>query len=420
MSSTMCLQIRKPVNVWPLPSTWEGFIAQELRPTPTPTFAFLADPQSQSQSQSSDLGSILPSPSQSALDLLDPKYRAVYEAAYKACIAAFGVGCRPNWQEHLADVLFIGAPEDIMTKIKQHFDAFFDRISETHSVSIRPITASQMLPSAANNNAIESEPDESNASDDDASHSESVESGGSTPRPVSEPGGISGESGPSSISDSSSSLSPSPPLLTPPRPSQMPRRVRSPSVEPVDNFNCDRRPLDANTRLVSNAPTCTSPSKRSSTSSGMSPKGKKTRIHDSCSRTEVLDDGKVGAGERLSSSKTIGPSKDAPVAESGVTGEPSGSLPCLSPAARSCLNDAGSGLSERWTYLGLFRYINRLTDERPLTFAEAAKEVPLTGAVYRYPLLRERWRCIRCKCLLHEPVGHTTNLTKHVKRCYKD
>ncbi|KAK0525212.1 hypothetical protein OC834_005252 [Tilletia horrida] len=98
--------------------------------------------------------------------------------------------------------------------------------------------------------------------------------------------------------------------------------------------------------------------------------------------------------------------------------------PALSNAARLAMRGCDKGLARSWIYWGLFRWDDGLSAEQAVTFEEIERAKTATGkkaagakGVSKYPDLRERWECKRCGRLRHEVVGHTTNLTKHVKSC---
>ncbi|KAK0530027.1 hypothetical protein OC835_004140 [Tilletia horrida] len=95
-----------------------------------------------------------------------------------------------------------------------------------------------------------------------------------------------------------------------------------------------------------------------------------------------------------------------------------GCEPALSNAARAALCGTRTGLHTMWRYRGLIEWRGRggVTVDRTLSLDEVVAASANRGkGAQRYPNLRERWECRTCGILRHEPVGSTTNLTKHSK-----
>ncbi|KAE8230756.1 hypothetical protein CF326_g4236 [Tilletia indica] len=465
---------------WPLPDTWEEYMAGfdpsnvDFSNCPTNTQERAAAEAALPTPSQVALGLLHPD--------AQPGYRVGY-AASKACYEHEDLDKRPKWVEILTPELLNRPPEEVMRAVMKQFDSWFTEVARTKGVLIRPILPSTRIYLSSDDEDAEpsrSPPRRnthrpaiatSTTVRDSQSSESDLDSDLDDRRLYPPPSAQRMRDLPLGDPPSSQpSLTPPPPSqaprmqdlppgdppssqlsLTPPPPSQAPRHSiisRAQSREQiVDTETQSDAPSSTQESLASPPPSRSPPRSRTLRRSAAvtanhptEPPSKKTRTRSgqtsegfvkATARANVRGKGSTSSGSAATSSSSSSPSNRGEGSSSqGASVESmaptvvgpghSGSLACLSPAARHCVSGSKPELSERWVYRGLFRWgAGGLTDERPLTFADASAVKPLVSAYDRFPGLRERWECKRCKSFRHECVGHTTSLTKHVKHCWK-
>ncbi|KAE8221443.1 hypothetical protein CF326_g8557 [Tilletia indica] len=384
-----------------------------------------------------------PSPSQSCLNLLDPNVRVAYNMAYTFAKNAHVAGELPDWTSVYLEECFANTPSTIQERMKNHFDRYFrdvhDRLAVSASIAAAAAATSPAPVDAANETTNEKEPptqDEPTGSLYSQSSTgtlalSSDDDSGSEYHPVDDPpvdAAVVSNDSPADFpltqtvvartrsgrvvrdlgSTTSSAELPS-------------RRQPAPSYKVRSSIN---------SRVTGRGGVskgCPQPSAgvRGSPNLGSSSSEHHPSRHGRAqsSRGQSVVSSTTG---RLSSPPRAGPSRSAaPLGNPDVASSSdlssrvatsAHSFPVLSNSARAVLLRSGP-LYPKWEYLGLVRWAKGgLSEEVPLTFDEVQRETakPRVGPE-RFPWLRERWQCRLCTNLRHEPVGQTSNLTKHHK-----
>ncbi|KAE8211853.1 hypothetical protein CF327_g4427 [Tilletia walkeri] len=410
----------------------------------------------------------LPTSSQSCLELLDPQIRSAYNAAYAHCKLAEEAGERPDWTTLYLEEYFGQDQQATAERMRAHFDRYFERVSTRTSrrtsgnvlpsnpVAQRPRTSSASLPVAGTDalHRSDGQLDSLNQSPHDPSaatanrHGRQLETACSVPTPSAgtSPGSIRRSEGSSSLEQTGPEQSGASPQNDPTTTAGFPGSTTSGGTSTgFAAANGEDRPAQTrrSTCVVSNPKTSKAFSSSKSSRSGRTQKGRLIEGSGESS-SSAQNRGPTGGGAARNSAPT-GPSSatnssaETPPSSSALPaiGEkpstPSGSvrvstsdnsLPTLSNAARVavCGSRTAKGIHNMWEYRGLLRWDDGLSDESLLTFEEARRERDRSDGrgPQRWPHLRERWECRVCGVLRHEPVGSTTNLTKHSKKCLVD
>ncbi|KAE8265806.1 hypothetical protein A4X09_0g6514 [Tilletia walkeri] len=331
-----------------------------------------------------------PSPSQNCLDLLDPQVRLAYKMAYTFAKNAHGAGELPNWSLLYLEVVFTSAPASIQQRMQAHFDQYFQRVQDRLDDG-HPAPSESFVRAAPSGSGVP-----------DAAIDEFLGANGRS-------GGSSGgdERVPDGHVDNHVSPSRQTGLST----------SGTLTISPDVSEDEPRVPQHLGPSTPASAMTS------SSSTSDLVPA--KRTLHRTCTlsfkQRSSLAASSVAGSSTLSNARSRS-SNGSPRKNSSSSSllnrvpTPNNSIPVLSNTARAALLKSGP-LYPKWEYRGLIRWAKGgLSEEVPLTFDEVSKEsaAPRVG-VERFPRLRERWQCRSCGALRHEPVGQTTNLTKHHK-----